>query len=98
MKRINDRTVELTDKEQAAEQSFHHHLRSGHTIADAARIALIHHRLNHPRDDEFIDWLSEGRVERRRNTIKVKPEYRETTTAAMLSAEEMRRRLGLVPS
>lgn len=95
MKRVNDRTVELTDKEQQAEQTFHLHLSAGHTIADAARLALIHHRLNHPRDDQFIDWLSEGRVERRRNVIKVKPEYRESTTAAMLSAEEMRQRLGL---
>jgi hypothetical protein len=96
MKRINERTVELTDRELEAVAAFEQHLWSGHTIADAARMALIHHRLVHPRDDDFIDYLSEGRCFRSRNVIKVKPEHRESTPVALLTAEEMRQRLGLV--
>lgn len=95
MKQIDDRTVELTDREIAAKDTFEEHLSSGHTIPDAARLALIHHRITHPRDDDFIDYLSEGRCYRSRNVIKVKPEYRESTPLALLTAEEMRRRLGL---
>jgi hypothetical protein len=98
MKRIDSRTVELTDKEIEATNSFADHLSAGHTIVDAARLALIHHRLVHPKDDAFIDYLSEGRCERKRNTIKVKPQYRVTTTIDLLTAEEMRLRLGLVSS
>ena len=95
MKRIDDRTVELTDREIEAKDTFEHHLSAGHSIPDAARLALIHHRITHPRDDEFIDYLSEGRCIRSRRTIKVKPQYRETNTVALLTAEEMRLRLGL---
>lgn len=98
MKRIDSRTVELSDREMEASETFQHHLSAGHTIVDAARLALIHHRLVHPKDDAFIDYLSEGRCERKRNTIKVKPQYKVTTNTDLLTAEEMRLRLGLVSS
>lgn len=98
MKRIDDHTVELNDREVVAMDTFQRHLSAGHTIVDAARLALIHHRLVHPKDDAFIDYLSEGRCERKRNTIRVKQQYKVTTNTDLLTAEEMRLRLGLVSS
>lgn len=92
MKWIDNRTVELTDREMNVKRTFEKHLREGHGIAAAARMALNRHSM---RDREFVEYLSDGTCERFKGKVRVKPEFRDHTVVGVLSADEMRRRLGL---
>lgn len=66
MKRIDARTVELTEQEQQVREQFDFLLDRGNGIKDAARAALALHKSVHaPRyplwiTAEFVEYLSDG--------------------------------------
>jgi hypothetical protein len=68
MRRIDERTVELTDeREERAKQQFEGMLDRGFGIAEAAKLAVNRGDTMLPAsilDDEFVTWLSEGTVTR----------------------------------
>lgn len=92
MKRIDNRTVELTDREMRVKETFENYQRDGHGIAAAARMALNRHSM---RDREFVEYLSDGTCERHAGKVRIKAEFREVSDNRALSADEMRLRLGL---
>lgn len=95
MKRIDSRTVELTDREMHVKDTFEGLLIEGHSIPAAARMALNHANY---RDREFVEYLSEGTCEVRCGKVRVKPEWRMEPDSRTMSVDEMRQRLGLAVS
>jgi hypothetical protein len=77
MRRIDERTVELTDeREERAKEQFDKLLDRGFGIADSAKLALNRNDTMLPisfGDSDFVEWLSEGTIERygRRYRIKM---------------------------
>jgi hypothetical protein len=94
MKRIDNKTVDLTVRETLVKDTFEGYLIEGHSIPVAARMALNHYNM---RDREFVEYLSEGTCERHCGKVRVKPEFRTEPShgTPVLSAVEMRQRLGL---
>jgi hypothetical protein len=75
MKRIDDRTVELTAAEDEARDMFIEWQAAGWTTPEAAVKALRRMRVTE-RTDAFIDWLSEGTCRRWGQRVLIRPEVR----------------------
>ena len=58
MKRIDERTVELTDREHDAEEYFEDLLDEGYGIHDAANVTKMHGGFADLSDD-FYEWLTD---------------------------------------
>jgi len=80
MRRIDDRTVELTEPEMACRDRFGELESRGLSLPLAAQMALNEMRmgLTFP-SDEFIDYLSDGTCRRWGRRVQMKPEWRIAT-------------------
>jgi hypothetical protein len=77
MKRLDDRTVELTEPEVVASDRFNEYLDEGYGIPEAANLALNEMQVttDHP-SAEFIEYLSDGTCQRYFENVVIKPEWR----------------------
>jgi hypothetical protein len=87
MKRIDERTIEVTPQEDVACDYFDELLDKGHGVPDAAKLAL--NRYFAPPglgDQEFADGLSDGTVQRWGKRWRIKPAARGLVTKPVTDA------------
>lgn len=75
MKRIDARTVHLTDEEVAVHDLFHDYLDQGWTTPHAAQKALaaLEKELGIEYGDDFVLWISDGTCARTADAVEVSP-------------------------